>query len=275
MTQKITIPHLLAMKRAGEKIVGIVVWDYQLAVIADRAGVEIISVGDSVGVNLWGHDNPLAVTLEQMITVTQAARRGTQRALLSCDFPYGPLQHSTDVALEAGIRLIKETGVDMIKLDGAAAFPDTVAALTHAGIPIWAQFGITPQTALHYGIPYSAQSEAGAQVPAELQDRLIDEARTLEAAGAAMLDFTNSGPIVGAAVAAAVSIPVIGGFGGGPWLDGRIRMAHAAIGYGARHLDEQIDTYANVAKIAHQAIAELSADIRASRQIRGARAAKK
>jgi 3-methyl-2-oxobutanoate hydroxymethyltransferase len=243
--------------------------------IADRAGVDIISVGDSVGVNLWGHANPLAVTLEQMITVAQAARRGTQRALLSCDFPYGPLQHSTDAALEAGIRLVKETGVDMIKLDGAAAFPDTVAALTQAGIPIWAQFGVTPQTALHYGIPYSAQSEAGAEVPAELQDRLVDEARTLEAAGAAMLDFTNSGPIVGAAVAAAVSIPVIGGFGGGPWLDGRVRMAHAAIGYGARHLDEEIDTYANVAKITHQAIAELSADIRAGRQIRGARAAKK
>jgi 3-methyl-2-oxobutanoate hydroxymethyltransferase len=269
MARKMTIPHLQAMKRAGEKIVGIVVWDYQMAMIADRAGVDIISVGDSVGINLWGHDNPLAVTLEQMITVAEAARRGTERALLSCDFPYGPLQHSTDAALAAGIRLVKETGVDMIKLDGAAAFPDTVTAMTQAGIPIWAQFGITPQTALHYGIPYRAQSDAGAEVPAELEDRLVDEARTLEAAGAAMLDFTNSGPIVGAAVAAAVSIPVIGGFGGGPWLDGRVRLAHTAIGYAEKWIDSKTDTYVNTAKAALDAFAALIADTRAGRQIKG------
>jgi 3-methyl-2-oxobutanoate hydroxymethyltransferase len=269
MVENVTVPRLQQMKRAGEKIVGVVVWDYQLASIADRAGVDIVSVGDSVGVNLWGHRNPLAVTMEQMLTVAQAVRRGTERALLSCDFPYGPLQEGPDTAIKAGIRLVKEAGVDMIKLDGAADFPETVAAMTQAGIPVWAQFGMTPQTALHYGIAYDARRSA--DVEPEMQQRLIDEAKSLEAAGAAMLDFTNSGPVVGPAVVEAVSIPVIGGLGGGPWLDGRIRMAHAAIGYGIRYLDEPGETYANVAQIALRAISELSEDRRDQDALRGDR----
>ena len=269
MTDKITIPQLQQMKRDGNKIVGVVVWDYQLACIADRAGVEILSVGDSVGVNLWGQPSPLEVTMDQMLTVAQAVRRGTKRALLSCDFPYGPLQRGA-AAVQAGIRFVKEAGVDMIKLDGAADFPKAVTAMTRAGIPVWAQFGITPQTALQYGIEYTALSGADAEVPPAMKERLIAEARMLEDAGAALLDFTNSGPVVGPEVAAAVSIPVIGGFGGGPWLDGRVRMAHAAIGYGAKHLDQNIETYANVARISLDAITAFSEDVRAARQIKGA-----
>lgn len=270
MSGKVTIPGLQQMKKDGRKIVGLVVWDYQMARIVDSVGVEIVSVGDSVGANLWGQPNPLEVTMEQMITVTQAVRRGTERALVSADFPYGPLQEGVEAAVSAAIRFVKEAGVDMIKLDGAADYPEAVTALTRAGVPVWAQFGMTPQTALKYGIPYSAQAGTDAQVSAEMQDRLVEEARMLEAAGAVLLDFTNSGPVVGPVVAEAVSVPVIGGFGGGPWLDGRVRMAHAAIGYGAKHLDGDIETYANVARIAFDAIAEFSEDVRAARQIKGA-----
>ncbi len=271
MTGKVTIPELQQMKRDGRKIVGVVVWDYQMARIADKAGVDIMSVGDSVGVNLYGQPHPLEVTMEQMITVTQAVRRGTERALVSCDFPYGPLQEGTDAAVGAAIRFVKEAGVDMIKLDGAADYPEAVTALTKAGIPVWAQFGMTPHTALKYGIDYQALSEPGAEVPAKMQKHLVEEAKMLEKAGAVMLDFTNSGPIVGPVVAKAVDIPVIGGFGGGPWLDGRVRMAHAAIGYSAKHLDSDIDTYANVAKIAFDALGAFSDDVRAARQIKGAK----
>ncbi len=270
MADKITIPQLHLMKREGKKILGVVVWDYQLARIADRAGVDIVSVGDTVGVNLWGHANPLEVTMEEMLIVAGAVRRGVTRALVSCDFPFGPLQQGKAAALEAAIRLVKEAGVDMVKLDGAAAYPETVTELARAGVPVWAQFGITPQTALHYGLDYAVMSGAQAQVTSEMQERLVAEARMLEDAGAALLDFTNSGPVVGPAVAQAVSIPVIGGFGGGPWLDGRVRMAHAAIGYAAKHLDADIDTYANVAQIALEALKALGDDVRAGRQIRGA-----
>lgn len=270
MADKVTIGQLQQMKQSGEKIVGVVVWDYQMASIVDRANVEIISVGDTVGINLWGQPNPLEVTMDQMVTVAQAVRRGTRRALVSCDFPYGPLQEGVDTAVRAGIRLVKEAGVDMIKLDGAADYPEAVTAMTSAGIPVWAQFGVTPQTSLQYGIEYSAMSSAGAEVTADMQERLVAEAKMLEEAGAVLLDFTNSGPVVGPAVAAAASIPVIGGFGGGPWLDGRVRMAHAAIGYGVKFLDEEIESYANVAKITLDAISNFRDDVRAARQIKGA-----
>src|SRR5438128_4010374 len=228
--EKVTIPALQKMKRTGEKIVGVVAWDYQIAQIVDRAGVDIVSVGDTVGINLWGHSNPLEVTLDEMVVVCKAVRRGVQRALVSCDFSFGPLQEGVDSAVKAGIRLVKEGGADMIKLDGAADFPDTVRALVRAGIPVFAQFGITPQTALQYGIPYGAQSAPGAQAPPEMTAKLVEEAKRLKEAGASLLDFTNSGPVAGAAVVKAVSIPVIGGFGGGPWLDGRMRLAHTARG---------------------------------------------
>jgi 3-methyl-2-oxobutanoate hydroxymethyltransferase len=270
----VTIPALQQMKRSGRKIVGVVAWDYQIAQIVDRAGVEIVSVGDTVGVNLWGHASPLEVTMGEMILVCKAVRRGIKRALVSCDFPFGPLQEGTDTAVRAAILLVKEAGADMVKLDGAALFPDAVRAITRAGIPVFAQFGITPQTALQYGIPYSAAAQPGAQVPPEMTTRLVEEAKRLEDAGASLLDFTNSGPVAGAAVASAVSIPVVGGFGGGPWLDGRIRIAHAAIGYAANNLDSPTETYANVARIAFDAITAYAEDVRAARQIKGAAPAK-
>jgi 3-methyl-2-oxobutanoate hydroxymethyltransferase len=272
--ETVTIPALQQMKREGKKIVGVVAWDYQIAQIIDRAGVDIISVGDTVGINLWGHPNPLEVTLEEMIIVCKAVRRGTKRALVSCDFPFGPLQEGVESAVKAAIRLVKEAGADMIKLDGAADFPESVRALSRAGIPVFAQFGITPQTALAYGIPYSAMSKPGAEVPPAMTERLVEEARRLENAGASLLDFTNSGPVVGPEVVRAVSIPVIGGFGGGPWLDGRMRMAHAAIGYAASALESKAENYANVAKITLDAISAYAADVRAARQIKGAAPAK-
>ncbi len=269
MEDNVTIPALTQMKRQRRKSVGVVAWDYQIARIADRAGVDIVSVGDSVGVNLWGHDNPLEVTMDEMLVVCKAVRRAVRRALVSCDFPFGPLQEGTQSALRAGIRLIKEGGADMVKLDAAAEFPDAVRALTRAGIPVFAQFGLTPQTALRYGVPYSAQALPGAQIPCEMTAKLVEEAKLLEAAGAALLDFTNSGPVAGDAVAKAVSIPVLGGFGGGPWLDGRMRLAHTAIGYGEKWIDSKTETYANVAKLSLEAFAALIADVRAGRQIKG------
>jgi 3-methyl-2-oxobutanoate hydroxymethyltransferase len=269
--QKRSLPQVQRMKRDGRKIVGVVAWDYQLALIADRADVDIVSVGDSVGVNLWGHDNPLEVTMEQMIVVSQAARRGVDRALLSVDFPFGPLQEGPESAVRAAIRLVKETGADLVKLDGAADFPEAVSAVARAGIPVWAQFGITPQTALRYGVEYGAMSAAGAEVPPEMTEGLVEEARRLEDAGASLLNFTNSGPVAGPAVCDAVAIPVLGGFGGGPWLDGRIRMGHAAIGYAASMIDEPRETYANVAQTTLDALTQYAEDVRAVRQIKGGR----
>src|SRR5258706_13024515 len=126
METKVTISALQQMSRDGKKIVGVVAWDFPMARIADRAGVDLISVGDSVGVNLWGHANPLEVTMDEMLVVCKAVRRGTKRALVSCDFPFGPLQEGVDSAVRAAIRLVKEAGADIVKLDGAANFPEAV-----------------------------------------------------------------------------------------------------------------------------------------------------
>src|SRR5215470_20348028 len=116
----VTIPMLQQMKHEGKKSVGFVAWDYQIARIAERAGADFVSVGDSVGVNLWGHANPLEVTLDEILVCCKAVRRGTVRALVSCDIPFGPVQEGVGAALRAAIRLVKEGGADMVKVDAAA-----------------------------------------------------------------------------------------------------------------------------------------------------------
>lgn len=266
MDDAVTLDALQRMKLDGQKIAAIVVYDYQMAQIVDRAGVDVVSVGDSVGVNLWGHKSHLEVTVDQMVLVCQAVRRGVTRALVSCDVPFGPLQEGTDSAVRAAVRLAEEGGADLVKLDGAAGCPEAVRAITGAGVPVWAQFGITPHTASLYG----GMTEAAPAIAETLTDRFVVEAKTLEAMGASMLDFTNSGPAAGAAAVRAVSIPVVGGLGGGPWLDGRVRSAFAAIGYLASALDDTTARYANVAETTLSAIRAFCDDVRAARQIRGA-----
>jgi 3-methyl-2-oxobutanoate hydroxymethyltransferase len=249
---KVTLPALQQMKQEGRKIVGVVAYDYQMAQIVDRAGVDIVSVGDSVGVNLWGHRSELEVTLDQMVLVCQAVRRGVTRALVSCDIPFGPLQQGTSAAVQAAIRVVKEGGADFVKVDAGSSSAGAVRAITGAGIPVWAQFGTEPA--------------------APITDRLVREAKELEDAGASLLDFRYSGPVAGPEVVRAVRIPVIGGLGGGPWLDGRVRAVFAAIGYLAAAIDDTTDRYANVAEIALTAIKAFGDDVRAGLQIRGTKA---
>jgi 3-methyl-2-oxobutanoate hydroxymethyltransferase len=261
----VTIASLQQMKPQGRKIVAAVAYDCQIAAIADRAGVDLVSVGDSVGVNLWGHASQLEVTLDEMLLVCRAVRRGVSRAMVSCDIPFGPLQGGVDAAVRAATRLVHEGGADLIKLDGAAGCPDAVTAIARAGIPVWAQFGVTPHTA--------GGERAAGEVPQQttaMADQFVLEAKRLENAGASMLDFTHSGPVAGPAVVRAVTIPVLGGLGGGPWLDGRVRSLFAAVGYSASALNDPAPRYANVADAVFRAVEALCEDVRAGRQIRGA-----
>jgi 3-methyl-2-oxobutanoate hydroxymethyltransferase len=238
MDPKVTVIALRRMKRERRKIVGVVAWDFQIAQIADRAGVDFISVGDSVGVNLWGRAANAQVTVEEMLVCCKAVRAGANRALVSCDVPAGA------DPLRAAARLAEEGGAEMVKVLGA---PDTVRAIVKAGVPVFAEF---------HG--------EGAPV-----DALVTQALKLQDAGASMLDFRHSGPVAGPAVASAVAIPVIGGLGGGPWLDGRVRLAHTAIGYGAKWIDAKDETYGNTAKLGLEAFRALIDDVRSGRQIRG------
>lgn len=244
METKVTIPALQQMKRDGRKIVGVVAWDVQIAAIADRAGMDLISVGDSVGVNLWGHATETEVTVDEMLVCCKAVRRGATRALVSCDVPHGPVQAGPDVAVRAALRLAEEGGAEMVKVHGDR---DLVRAIVKAGVPVFAEFH-------------------GDKAPVE---KAVEEAMRLQDAGASVLDFRHSGPVAGPAVARAVSIPVIGGLGGGPWLDGRVRLAHTAIGYAAKWIDAKTETYGNAAKLSLDAFRALIDDVRSGRQIRG------
>jgi 3-methyl-2-oxobutanoate hydroxymethyltransferase len=262
---KVTLAALQQMKRDGRKIVGVVVYDYQMAQIVDRAGVDIVSVGDSVGVNMWGQRSEMEVTLDQMLLACKAVRRGVERALVSCDFPYGPMQEGVEAAVRAAASLVEDGGADMVKLDAAVDHLDAVRAVAAAGIAVWAQFGITPHTASRYG----GMSNASHELAGQMTEQFVADAKRLEDAGAALLDFTHSGPVAGPAVTGAVSIPVIGGLGGGPWLDGRVRAVVNAVGYLAAALDETTDRYANVARVTFDAIQTYAEDVRAARQIKG------
>ena len=191
MSGKVTVAALQSMKREGRKIAALVAWDTATAEAADRAGVDIVSVGDSVAVSLWGRAAEGDLSVDELLLVCKAVARGAGRALVSCDLP--------DPSPEAARRLVDDGGAGMVKVAGEAA----VASIADAGIPVLA-------------------SLTGDGDP-------VDEARRLEAAGASALDFRHSGPEDGRRVAEAVAIPVIGGLGGGPWLDGRVRAAFKLI----------------------------------------------
>jgi 3-methyl-2-oxobutanoate hydroxymethyltransferase len=254
---RVTVAALQQMKRERRKIVGVVVYDVQMARIADRAGVDIVSVGDSVVVNIWGHASENEVTLEQMVLACTAVRRGVERALVSCDVP------PAGDAVTAAQVLVKEGGADLVKVE---AGPGTIRTIVDAGIPVWAQ--LSGQWAVGSGQQAAGSGQSVVDSGQEIAG-LVKQAKALEAAGASMLDFRHSGPVAGPAVAAAVSIPVIGGLGGGPWLDGRVRAIVNAIGYTAAALDDHADRYANVARVALDAIASYADDVRGGRQVRG------
>jgi len=238
MDRKMTLARLQQMKRDGRKIVAVVVYDYQMAQVVDRAGVDIVSVGDSVGTQMWGLSSDSDVTVEQMLLACRGVRRGVHQALVSCDVP-----ESAD-PLKAAQTLFTDGGADLIKVEAGAEILREIVA---AGVPVWAQL-----------------SNSGALV-----DELVARAEVLQAAGASLIDFRHSGPYAGPAVAGALSIPVLGGLGGGPWLDGRVRAIGNAIGYTAAALDDNTDRYANVARGAFDAIVAYAEDVRGGRQIKG------
>jgi 3-methyl-2-oxobutanoate hydroxymethyltransferase len=195
-----SLARLAELKRAGKKIVAVVAWDTPMARMADAAGVDLVSVGDSVGVNLWGQKEG-EITVDELLVVAKAVRRGVKRALLSVDVPPGG----------NALRIANEAGADMLKLLGS---PEEVKKLSKH-VPVFAEM-------------HGDNGKA---------EELVALAKQLEAAGAVMLDFRHSGPVAGAAVAKAVQIPVIGGLGGGPWLDGRVRRIDVLIGYPPKQPD--------------------------------------
>lgn len=256
----VTIPRLRQMKRDGQKIVGMAVYDYQTATIADRAGLDIVSLGDSCGMNLLGHTHGEAVTLDEILMLARGVRRGVKNALFSCDLPFGSYQTGARDAVRSAIRCVKEAGADCVKLELTAGQMDLVAAIVGAGIPVFAQFGVTPMTAAHLG-----GWDSGAALDV---DQAVATARAIEAAGASLIDLTHGGEATGP-VTRAVSIPVLTGIGNDGASDGQIRTAFRMAGLGAGALDDDLPRYGNVARTLYDAIVAYSGDVRAGKLPRG------
>ncbi|HEX6511522.1 MAG TPA: 3-methyl-2-oxobutanoate hydroxymethyltransferase [Chloroflexota bacterium] len=231
---KLTVAALQQMKRDGQKIAACVAYDYQMAQILDRAGADLISVGDSVGMRFFGQPTHFETTLEQMIDCCLAVTRGVQRAVVNCDLPFGPIQEGPDSAVRAAIRLVKEGHAEMVKVDGAADNPEAVRAIAKAGIPVWAQFGFTPQTTQAYG----GFTNIPPEVRERMRDTLVRQAQMIEEAGASALDCTNVGNDIVGDIARAVTIPAVGGHNTGPNADGRVTVSYSLVGYGAANVDQ-------------------------------------
>jgi len=217
---KLTVADLQQMKRDGKKIAAAIVYDYQMARIMDRAGIDLLTVGDSVGPNMWGQETHFEITVDQMIIACLAVTRGAKRAVVNCDMPFGPLQESADAAVKAAIRIVKEAHADVIKVDNAPANLEAVRRIAKSGIPVWTQFGFSPQSSL----ANAAFSTATSDTAKAYRDRILQDAHDLEDAGAAMLDLTHvPDHDIYAEVVRSVKIPVLGGSSAaGPEADGRI-----------------------------------------------------
>src|SRR5438105_3527239 len=184
---KLTITDLQQMKRNGEKIFAAICYDHEMARIAEMAGADMLTVGDSVGHNMWGMPTQYDVTMDQMVLVCGAVARGAQRAVVSCDMPFGPAQMGVQEGLEAAIRLVKEGNAEMVKVDNAIANLDLVKAIVKAGIPVFPQFGFSPQASMAIG-DFMNRTEEDVQ---RAKAQLVEDAKLLESLGAAMLDCTG------------------------------------------------------------------------------------
>jgi 3-methyl-2-oxobutanoate hydroxymethyltransferase len=204
---KLTVAALQQMKRDGQKIVGSVCYDYPMARILDLAGADLLSAGDSVGRNFWGNKTHHEVTLDQMILVCKAVSRGAQRAVVNCDMPFGPVQAGVSAGLEAAIRLVKEGDAEMVKVDNAIGHLDVVKAIAHAGIPVFAQFGFSPQSTMAIG-GHEARTE---EMVRRQKSEIIAQARLLEDCGVSLLDCTAVTSDVYGEISRSVRLPVLGG----------------------------------------------------------------
>jgi 3-methyl-2-oxobutanoate hydroxymethyltransferase len=265
MAEKLTVAALQQMKQKGQKIAAAVCYEYQAAQILDLAGADLISVGDSLGQRFLGQPSHFEVTIDQMILMCLAVSRGVKRAVVSCDLPFGPVQEGAKEAARAAIRLAKEGHAEVVKVDGAVNNPEAVQSIAKTGIPVFAQFGFTPQTTQALG----GFDKITDEMRAQFRGKLLEQAKLLEDAGASLLDLTNVGVELSHEVAKAVRIPVIGGHNTGPDTDGHITVLYGSIvGYGVEAVHDNRDRYANVGRVMFDAAKAYFDDVRSGRPVK-------
>ena len=252
----VTIPDILERKISGEKITALTAYDYSFAKLLDATEIDIILVGDSLGMVSLGHENTLAVTLENMIDHTQAVKRGAKRALVVGDMPFMSYQVSVEQAVTNAGRLIQEGGASAIKLEGGARMADRVQAIVHAGIPVMGHIGLTPQSVHQFG-GYKVQGKN------YLDSRKIrQDASDLQNAGIFALVMEGIPGELAEEITAELKVPTIG-IGAGNKCDGQILVLHDLLGLNQDFVPKFVKQYAQMADSLKSAVSEYILEVRA------------
>ncbi|MFK8794648.1 3-methyl-2-oxobutanoate hydroxymethyltransferase [Planococcus plakortidis] len=246
---------LIKMKQQGDKIAMLTAYDYPSAKIAEAAGMDVLLVGDSLGMVVLGYDSTVKVTVEDMIHHGKAARRGAQDTFLVVDMPFGSFHGSWDRTLENAMRIFQETSAQALKLEGAGEVLEVTRKLVASGIPVVAHLGLLPQSAAVLG-GYKVQGKT-----ASAAKQLIEDAKACEAAGACMLVLECIPHQLAAQVAKELNIPVIG-IGAGSETDGQVLVYHDTVKYGSHHLPKFVQSYAEAGETMQQGLAQYVEEVK-------------
>jgi 3-methyl-2-oxobutanoate hydroxymethyltransferase len=252
---KLTLADLTVLKHQHQKITMITAYDAPSARFADASGIDAILVGDSAAMTVFGYDQTTAITLEDMLLLTRAARRGTSRALLIGDMPFGSVQVSDADTVANAVRFVKEAGVDAVKIEGAGPMVRRIGAVIDAGIPVVGHIGLTPQSVNQLG-GYKPQGRTAAAA-----ERLLDEAAALERAGCVAIVLEAIPQLVAASITKALTIPTIG-IGAGVDCDGQVLVWHDVLGLGGDAAGFKVPKFVKqYADLGHEIVKALEAYI--------------
>jgi 3-methyl-2-oxobutanoate hydroxymethyltransferase len=253
---KLSLPELAEMKRRGERIVMVTSYDAPSARLADAAGIELILVGDTAAMVMLGHDSTIPVTLDEMIFLTRAVTRAARRPLVIGDLPFGSYEISDEQAVGSAIRMVKEGGADVVKLEGAGRMLSRARAIADSNIGIMGHIGLTPQSATKLG-GFKAQGRT-----ADAAVRLLEDALALEEAGCFAIVLEAVPAPVAARVTEALTVPTIG-IGAGASCDGQVLVWHDLLGLYAGHTPRFVKRYAELADEIAAALEQYVGDVRA------------
>ena len=252
LTTKVTMPTLAGMKREGKPITALTAYDYATSRLVDEAGIDLILVGDSLAMVVLGHDNTLAVTVDEMLHHTRAVRRAVRRALVVADMPFGSYHGSIEEGVANAVRFVKEAGAEAVKVEGPRV--ELVRALTEAQIPVIGHLGLTPQSVHRMG-GYRVQAKS---VEDALQLRA--DAAALAHAGAGAIVLEGVPREVAAAITAELEIPTIG-IGAGPDCDGQILVFHDILNLTFAPHAKFVRQYADAAALIRNAVDRYREDV--------------
>lgn len=255
--KKVTTHALQEMKRTGEKISMLTAYDYTMALLVDRAGIDVVLVGDSASNVMAGHETTLPITLDHMIYHASSVVRGIDRALVVVDMPFGTYQGNSKLALSSAIRIMKESGGHAVKLEGGKEIIDSIERILRAGIPVMGHLGLTPQSIYKFGT-YTVRAKEEAEAA-----KLLEDALALEAAGCFALVLEKIPATLAKKVADALAIPIIG-IGAGAGVDGQVLVLHDMLGMNHTFNPRFLRRYANLDTVIHDAVGQYVKDVKSS-----------